>query len=76
MAIGIVKDCVDFLLGIMYFKMIQRFVTSFKLQTVVHQDGQIDIVGIEANGHEVFKFELSEDQHHKLLGVAKSMIQR
>ena len=33
-------------------------------------------MGIEANGHEVFKFELSDEQHHKLLGVAKSMLQQ
>ena len=32
-AINMAKDIIDFLLGVMYFKMIQHFVTSFKLQT-------------------------------------------
>ena len=66
------KDVFDFMIGMMYFKMITNFITTFRLQTKVNKDGTIDIVGIEPNGHEVFKFQLDADQHNKLLGIEKS----
>ena len=50
------KDIFDFMIGMMYFKMIINFITTFRLQTKVNKDGSIDIVGIEPNGGEVFKF--------------------
>ncbi len=50
------KDVFDFLIGMMYFKMIINFITTFRLQTHVNKDGSIDIVGIEPNGNQVFKF--------------------
>ena len=56
-----IKDILDFCLGVMYFKMIQNFVTKFTLHTQVDQDGNIDIVGIDDNGAEVFKFELNDE---------------
>ena len=62
----------NLLLCFMYFKMITNFITTFRLQTKVNKDGTIDIVGIEPNGHEVFKFQLDADQHNKLLGIEKS----
>ena len=57
------KDVFDFLLGIMYFVMITNFITTFKMQTKVNLDGSIDIVGIDPNGREVFKFCLDDDSH-------------
>ena len=45
------KDIFDFMLGVMYFKMITTFVTTFRLSTHVNKDGSIDIVGIEPNGN-------------------------
>ena len=65
------KDIIDFFLGIMYFIMITNFITTFKMQTKVNLDGSIDIVGIDPNGREVFKFNLDESSHQKLLGFAK-----
>ena len=59
--IDILRDLIDFSLGVMYFKMIIHFVTTFKLQTIVHKNGSIDIVAIEPNGNEVFKFKLDEE---------------
>ena len=54
----------------MYFKMITNFITKFKLQTKVNKDGSIDIVGIDKNGLEIFKFSLDHEQHQNLLGFA------
>ena len=59
--IGTSRDVIDFLLGVMYFKMMIHFITKFKLQTKVHKDGSIDIVGLDKYGHEVFKFNLDEE---------------
>ena len=49
------------LLGIMYFKMITNFVTSFKITTKVEKNGTVDIVGIDEDNHEVFKFALTNE---------------
>ena len=50
------RDVIDFFIAMMYFKMITNFITTFRLQTKVNKNGSIDIVGIEPNGNEVFKF--------------------
>lgn len=55
------RDVIDFLITMMYFKMITNFITIFRLQTKVNKNGSIDIVGIEPNGNEVFKFQLDEE---------------
>lgn len=57
----ITRDLIDFALGCMYFKMITNFITKFTLQTHVNTDGNIDIVGIDKWGHEIFKFSLQDD---------------
>lgn len=54
--------------------MIIHFVTTFQLQTKVNKDGSIDILGIDDNGYEVFKFSLADEDHHHLLGYAKEQI--
>jgi len=71
-----VRDVVDFMIGIMYFKMITNFITKFKLQTKVNKDESIDIVGIDKNGLEIFKFSLDQDQHHNLLGFAQNQLKQ
>jgi len=71
LTIDMLKDIIDYFLGIMYFVMITNFITTFKMQTKVNLDGSIDIVGIDPNGREVFNFNLDENSHQKLLGFAK-----
>lgn len=71
-----IRDSVDYLIGVMYFKMIIHFITNFTLQTKVDRDGDIQIVGIDKNGHEVFVFNINEEQHQKLLGFANEQIQK
>ena len=66
------RDVIDFLIVVLYFKMITNFITKFKLQTKVNKDESIDIVGIDKNGIEIFKFRLDVEQHHKLLGIMQS----
>ena len=63
------RDVIDFLIAVLYFKMITNFITKFKLQTKVNKDESIDIVGIDKAGIEIFKFRLDVEQHHKLLGI-------
>ena len=72
--IDIVRDILDYLLAIMYFKMITNFITTFKLRTKVTSDGSIDIVGYDDDGHEVFKFNLENEQHLNLLGFSREQI--
>jgi hypothetical protein len=69
-----VRDVMDYVLCLMYFKMITNFITTFRLQTKVNKDGSIDIVGIDENGHEVFKFNLDNEQHQNLLGFARQQL--
>jgi len=68
------SDIIDYMLCVMYFKMITNFITTFRLQTKVNKDGSIDIVGIDENGHEVFKFNLDNEQHQNLLGFAREQL--
>lgn len=58
----------------MYFKMITNFITTFKLRTKVNGDGSIDIVGYDEDGHEVFKFNLDNEQHLALLGFNREQV--
>lgn len=76
MGIEISRDLLDFFLAAMYFKMITNFITTFKLRTKVNADNSIDIVGYDDDGHEVFKFNLDNEQHLKLLGFSKEQIVR
>ena len=57
-SIDMIRDIIDYFLAIMYFKMITKFIASFQLHTTVDQDGKIQIVAIEPNGIEVFRFTL------------------
>lgn len=72
--IDIARDSLDFLLVIMYFKMITNFITTFELRTKVNVDGSIDIVGYDTEGHEVFKFNLDNEHHLKLLGFNRDQV--
>ena len=65
----LVKECVEYLIGIMYFKMGTSFITTFKLQTKVNDQGNCEIVGIDKNGHEIFIFVLDSETRASLLGV-------
>ena len=56
--VNMIRDLINYFLAIMYFKMITKFIASFQLQTTVDQDGKIQIVAIEPNGIEVFRFTL------------------
>ena len=62
-------DFLTFLITISYYRVILKFTCSFRLQTKVDKDGNIDIVGIETNGNEIFKFVLNKEQQETLLGI-------
>lgn len=54
---------------IMYFKIILNFITDYRLETKVNsEDGSVEIVGINSQGFEVFKFAL-DDKRTELLGI-------
>lgn len=72
--IDMLRDIIDYILAIMYFKMITKFIASFQLQTTVDQDGKIQIVAIEPNGIEVFRFTLEGEQYTNLLGIATTVL--
>ena len=55
-------ELLAFLLIINFFRVIFKFVSSFRLQTKIGKDGNIDIVGIDPNGKEIFKFVLNKEQ--------------
>ena len=65
----ITRDLLNLLLCFMYFKMITNFITDFHLQTKVNADGSVDILGIDRNGYEVFKFALDDERKQGLLGI-------
>ena len=59
--VEICRDIIDFFIVFLYFKMITNFVTTFRLATKVNKEGCIEIVGIDPNGFEVFKFSLDSE---------------
>ena len=68
----VVKECTEYLIGIMYFKMGTSFITNFKLQTKVNDQGSCEIVGIDTNGHEIFVFVLDNETRASLLGILQA----
>jgi len=71
MYLDMIDDILNLCLTTMYFKMITNFITQFTLKTKVSEDGTIDIVGIDPNGFEVFKFALDNELREQWLGTAK-----
>lgn len=63
------EDILNLCLTVLYFKIITNFITEFRLHTKVHEDGNIDIVGIDRNGYEVFKFALDNALKQQWLGT-------
>ena len=59
--IDMARDLLDYFLAVLYFKMITKFIASFRLQTVVDLNNNVQIVAIEPNGNEVFRFTLDDD---------------
>ena len=72
--IDMFRDIIDYTLAIMYFKMITKFIASFRLQTTVDNEGKVQIVAIEPNGIEVFRFTLEGEQYTNLLGIATTVL--
>ena len=60
-SIDMARDILDYALAVLYFKMITKFIASFRLQTVVDMNNNVQIVAIEPNGNEVFRFQLDAD---------------
>ena len=55
------RDILEFFLAIFYFKVIIHFIKDFRLETKVNIDGSIDIVALDEQGHELFKFNIDEE---------------
>ena len=55
------RDILEFFLSILYFKVIIHFIKDFRLETKVNIDGSIDIVALDEQGHELFKFNIDEE---------------
>ena len=72
--IDMARDLIDYVLAILYFKMITKFIASFRLQTLVDKDNNVQIVAIEPNGSEVFRFTLDDQQYTNLLGIATTIV--
>ncbi len=72
--IDMARDLLDYFLAVLYFKMIIKFIASFRLQTVVDLNNNVQIVAIEPNGNEVFRFTLDDEQYTNLLGIATTIV--
>ena len=69
------RDVLEFFLAIFYFKVIIHFIKDFRLVTKVNKDGSIDIVALdETTGHELFKFNIDEEQSQCMLGIDQSIV--
>ena len=65
---AMVRDMMNLVICMIYFKMVTNFIIDFRLSTRVNKDGTVDIVGLSETGYELFKFELDDERRQGLFG--------